>query len=88
VRLLVAPQPDGAPAHLDLAGRVGDLVSLIPIDAALGVTTAGLRYALQDEELPAGPARGISNVRDGADAEIWLRRGRILVVEVPATLRG
>lgn len=86
VRLLVAPGPDGRPARLDLAGRIGDLVSLLPLDDAIGVTTAGLRFPLRDEALPAGRARGLSNVRDAAAAEVSLRRGRIMVVEVPATL--
>lgn len=88
VRLLAAPGPDGGSARLDLGGRVGDLVSLIPLEDAAGVTTTGLRYPLRDEGLPVGPARGLSNVRDGADADVRLRRGRILVVEVPATLPG
>jgi thiamine pyrophosphokinase len=51
-----------------------------------GVTTRGLRYPLRDEPLPAGPARGLSNVRDAADAGLTLRRGLLLVVETPATL--
>jgi thiamine pyrophosphokinase len=86
VRLLAGPGPGGAPARLDLAGRVGDLVSLVPMDEAIGVTTAGLRFPLRDEALPVGPARGLSNVRDAAAAEVRVRRGRILVIEVPATL--
>jgi thiamine pyrophosphokinase len=86
VRLLVAPGRDGSPARLDLHGRIGDLVSLIPLEDAAGVSTTGLRYALRDEDLAAGPARGLSNVRDAAVAEVRARRGRILVVEVPATL--
>ena len=86
VRLLTAPGTDGEAGRLDLAGRVGDLVSLVPAGAAVGVTTAGLRYALRDEDLPAGPARGLSNVREAIDAEVRLRHGRILVVELPATL--
>lgn len=86
VRLLVGPGPDGGPARLNLAGRVGNLVSLLPLDDAVGVTTTGLRFPLRDEALPAGPARGLSNVRDAAAAEVIVRRGRILVVEVPATL--
>ena len=80
------PGPDGGPARLDLAGRVGDHVSLVSLDNTLGVTTIGLRFRLRDEALPAGPARGLSNVRDAAAAEVRVRRGRILVVEVPATL--
>lgn len=87
VRLLSAPGPDGGPARLDLGGRAGDVVSLLPLDDAVGVTTVGLRYELRDEDLPAGPARGLSNLRDRAAAEVRLRGGRILIVEVPVTLR-
>lgn len=86
VRLLVAPGRNGGPARLDLGGRVGDLISLIALDDVGGVSTSGLRYPLRDESLPAGPARGLSNVRELASAEVTLRRGRLLIVEVPATL--
>lgn len=87
VRLLAGPTPGAGPGTLDLAGRVGDVVSLIAVDDCEGVTTVGLRYPLRDEPLPAGPARGISNVRDDAAAEVRIRSGRLLVVEGPATLR-
>jgi thiamine pyrophosphokinase len=81
VRLLTGP------ATLDLPGRVGDLVSLLAFgDGATGVTTTGLAYPLDDEPLPAGPARGLSNVRMVEDAAVSLRSGRLLVVESPATL--
>ena len=67
-------------------GRVGDLVSLFPYAGTVeGVTTDGLRYPLRDESLELGPARGLSNVRLGASASISIRRGRLLVVESPAT---
>jgi thiamine pyrophosphokinase len=73
--------------HRDLGGRVGDLVSLLPIGGDVaGVVTSGLRYPLHDEPLLAGPARGLSNVRERADAWIDVRGGRLLVVESPATL--
>ena len=56
VRLLRGPGADGGPATLDLGGRVGDLVSLLPVGAdAEGVTTDGLRYPLRDEPLLVGP---------------------------------
>ena len=48
--------------------------------------TGGLRYPLADEPLPAGPARGLSNVRDAPEAWVVVRRGFLLVVESPATL--
>jgi thiamine pyrophosphokinase len=81
IRLLLGPE-----ARIALPGRIGDLVSLIPLETTSGVTTAGLQYPLADEMLPFGPARGISNVRMAATAEVTIERGRLLVVEVPATL--
>jgi thiamine pyrophosphokinase len=87
VRRLLAPGPDGMPARLDLAGRVGDLVSLLPIGAdAEGVTTRGLAYPLDDEPLFTGRTRGLSNIRARDDAAVILRRGQLLVIETPATL--
>lgn len=77
----------GAPGPIDLSGRVGDLVSLLPFGGDVdGITTSGLRYPLRDEPLRAGPARGLSNVRDAADASIRVRSGRLLVIETPARL--
>jgi thiamine pyrophosphokinase len=87
VRCLQAPASDDGPASLDLAGRVGDLVSLLPIGAdAEGVTTRGLVFPLRDEPLLLGRTRGLSNIREASDAAVVLRRGRLLVVETPATL--
>jgi len=72
---------------LTLSGRVGDLVSLLPLgDRADGITTAGLAYPLLGEPLLVGRARGLSNVRSAPDAEVRLERGRLLVIETPATL--
>jgi thiamine pyrophosphokinase len=87
VRLLTAPRPDGTPAWASLTGHVGDLVTLLPVGAdAEGVTIEGLRFALHDEPLLLGRTRGLSNVRDVATASVRLRRGRLLIVETPATL--
>jgi len=75
------------PATVQLEGRKGDLVSLLPLGGdADGVTTGGLRFPLRDERLEAGPARGLSNVRLGSTAHVDVQRGRLLVVETPATL--
>ena len=75
------------PGLHDLAGRVGDMLSLLPFGGpADGVTTSGLRYPLRDEPLPVGPARGLSNVRVEAGATVRLGDGRLLVIESPATL--
>jgi len=87
VRCLHSPDSDDGPTTLDLAGRIGDLVSLLPIGAdAEGVTTRGLAYPLRDEPLLLGRTRGLSNIREASDAAVDLRRGRLLVVETPATL--
>jgi thiamine pyrophosphokinase len=75
------------PGGMDLAGRVGDLVSLLPFGGdVLGVTTEGLRYPLRDEPLRIGPSRGLSNVRTSAQAGVTIGEGRLLVVETPARL--
>ena len=87
IGLIRAPGPPDEPVERPLPGGVGDLVSLLPMGAGVeGVTTRGLAYPLVDEPLPAGPARGLSNVRTAADATIVVRRGLLLVVETPATL--
>jgi thiamine pyrophosphokinase len=84
-RLMTAPGPDGGQVTQPLPGRLGATVSLLPFGGdAEGVTTHGLRYPLRDEPLRVGPARGLSNVRVAGDAAIDLRRGRLLVVELPA----
>jgi thiamine pyrophosphokinase len=85
---LVRASGEGRPVRLDVSGRVGDLVSLVPFGPGVeGVTTDGLRYPLEDEPLPVGPARGLSNVRDRPDASVVVRSGLLLVVESP-TLPG
>ena len=87
LRQLHGPGTDGAAGHLDLEGRVGDLVTLLPVGGdAEGVTTRGLQFALDDEPLRVGRTRGLSNVRMASRAGVTLRRGRLLIVETPATL--
>jgi thiamine pyrophosphokinase len=87
IGLIQAPGPDGGAVERLLPGRPGDIVSLLPMGAGVeGVTTHGLAYPLTDEPLPAGPARGLSNVRLSADAGVAVRAGSLLIVESPATL--
>jgi thiamine pyrophosphokinase len=77
----------GGPTRAELVGRAGDLVTLLPLGGdALGVTTDGLAYPLDDETLRAGRTRGLSNRRTVSTATVELRSGRLLVVETPATL--
>jgi thiamine pyrophosphokinase len=64
-----------------VGGRPGDTVSLIPIGGdAVGVTTSGLEYALDEETLKFGPARGVSNVLAENSAEVHVRQGLLLCV--------
>ena len=80
--LVTAPGPDGGAVERPLPGRAGSTVSLLPFagDVA-GVTTRGFRYPLRGEPLVAGPARGLSNVRESEDAAVRVKRGRLLVIE-------
>ena len=67
-----------------LPGRIGDLVSLLPLgDAVEGVTSHGLRFPLVDEALPVGPARGLSNAIEATGASVSLRSGILLIIESP-----
>lgn len=66
----------------ELTGRPGDTVSLIAVHGeALGVRTRGLRFALDDEALPPGSSRGVSNVLTRATATIGLRAGVLIAVQ-------
>lgn len=70
------------PGALELSGRLGDLVTLLPFGTpARGVRTSGLAYALDGETLAVGPSRGLSNVRVGERATVRLEQGRLLIVE-------
>jgi thiamine pyrophosphokinase len=82
VRLLRSSATDAGAATCRLGGPTGDLVSLLPLGGpAIGVTTSGLRYPLNDETLLPGPARGLSNVRTAAEASVTLRNGSLLIIE-------
>lgn len=80
--LVQAPGKDGGPVTVPLPGPDGALVTLLPFGGnVVGITTVGLAYPLRDEPLVVGPARGLSNIRMGADAAVTVRDGRLLVVE-------
>ena len=68
-----------------LWGEPGDLVSLLPVGgSARGVTTAGLRYPLRDDDLPPGTTRGISNVLVDGEARVEVRDGVLLAIQPTA----
>lgn len=69
--------------ELEFGGTPGDIVTLLPLGQdASGVTTTGLEWALHDDTLCLGPARGVSNVMTMPEVRIRLREGRLVVFHV------
>ena len=65
----------------EIGGRVGDLVSLLPLGGdAAGIWTTGLEYPLRGETLPFGTPRGISNVLTAPRATVRVERGLLVAV--------
>lgn len=72
------------PGVAEIEGEPGDFVSLFPLgEAAEGVSTDGLRFALADETLRLGASRGLSNELLGRRARVSVHRGHLLVVHTP-----
>jgi thiamine pyrophosphokinase len=77
---LVRALHDGGRIPID--GPAGAVVTLLPMGGdAVGVRTAGLRYALDGETLAVGRSRGLSNVVEDPPASVSLERGSLLVIE-------
>lgn len=68
--------------RLALSGAPGDIVTLLPLGDAAGVTTQGLRYPLRGEPLRGGAARGLSNVVERAGASVALDAGVLIIIEI------
>lgn len=70
-----------SPGAHRLEGQPGDTISLVPLsDRVDGIVTRNLQYPLRDESLTRGPARGLSNVMLGVQAEVSFGRGALLLV--------
>jgi thiamine pyrophosphokinase len=66
---------------LFLDGQPGDRVSLIPLSGdASGITTIGLEYPLDNENLLLGSPRGVSNVLRNERAQIVLKDGNLMCI--------
>lgn len=66
---------------LEIEGEPRDYVSLMPLtEHVSGVTTLGLSYALTNETLQQGPARGLSNELTHTSATIHIDQGRLAVI--------
>jgi len=71
------------PVHdrIEISGSIGDIVSLLPVGgASAGVTTTGLRWELQDETLPSGSTRGVSNEMSASTASVGIATGTLLAI--------
>ena len=68
--------------RLTLPGRVGSILSVIPVFGNLfGITTKGLKYPLDNETLYFGKSRGISNVFLDKSCEITVTSGEGIVIK-------
>ncbi|MEO7296521.1 MAG: thiamine diphosphokinase [Candidatus Limnocylindria bacterium] len=72
--------------RLLLEGEAGDVVTLLPVGGdAGGVTTEGLRWALDAATLRMGRSRGLSNEILNGTASVRIGQGTLLVVETAST---
>ncbi len=72
------------PPGEDIDGNVGDTLSLIALAGdALGITTSGLKYPLENGKLLRGTVRGVSNLLETQPAHVGLSEGVLLAVHTP-----
>lgn len=68
---------------LTLQGHPGSIVSVIPLsDRTRGVSYQGLKWPLENESLPFGSPRGLSNLMISNEAHISLKEGILLVFHI------
>ncbi len=68
--------------QIELKGRPGDLLSLLPITKrAAGITIKGLEYPLVDATVEMGSALGISNVFRETTALVSVGEGILMVIQ-------
>lgn len=66
---------------LDLEGKPGDLVSLLPLSPIVrGITTSGLKYPLNDESMIFFHSRGLSNRMLSDAAHIEFQSGVLICI--------
>jgi thiamine pyrophosphokinase len=69
-------------SSLEIKGKKGDILSLVPVQNCAGVCTENLAYPLENAELKFGESRGVSNVMLGETAGVRLAEGLLLVIKV------
>ncbi len=72
----------------ELHGEIDELVSLLPVNGDVeGVTTSGLGYPLNDEPLPSGTSRGVSNYFVAEVGAVAVRAGTVLAIQPERLMR-
>lgn len=85
-KLIISASPDTAQLLRDhesmiIEAEIGDIVSLIPLSPQVdGVTTNGLRWALDNAKLDFGSTLSISNEMTIPRASIKINAGKLLVI--------
>ena len=70
-----------ADSRIDIKGKPGDLLSVIPITPKVtGITNGGLEYPLDNFDMEMGFSRGVSNVFVREDAFVEIKSGMVLIV--------
>lgn len=65
-----------------IKGHKGEFLSLIPMwDRVKGITLEGLKYPLNNAEIPFGSSLGISNEFIGNEAKVTIKEGVALVIK-------
>ncbi len=73
----------------ELCGAPGDLCTLLALGGpAQGITTTGLRYPLDDDQLLPGSTRGVSNELVDRVAMVTVRTGVVLAIQPHALEEG
>ena len=67
--------------EIDIKGEPGQTISLIPLGGSVeGVKSSGLHWQLENEALPFGTSRGISNIIKSEKASVSIESGVLLVI--------
>ena len=66
--------------EIEIKGRKGDIVSIIPISRIEGLTYDGLKWRVKNKNVDSGWT-GTSNIMTGSKATISLKSGKIIVIK-------
>ncbi|MBI3363523.1 MAG: thiamine diphosphokinase [Ignavibacteriae bacterium] len=67
--------------RIRLQTKIGQRLSLIPVEKTTGITTKNLKYPLANDTLELGVREGISNEALATSVTITVRRGTLLVYQ-------